>query len=219
MFAKKLKLILFGVLVSTLKCLSLQSQDRVNAFVRTLHGGWKTPWIEVPIFHMPRFRTPDVFRFKPTLPMPKDSEEDRFNPNENIKISFSFAENKLIVPWIIVYEAKESKSLERLIVTFDHDEFDILRVETATEYSKEKVDGPAVEAFDIVYRWRGVQEEDLSLGVGVMFTLTLLCLLLVSCFVTSTYDGDGGSQRTRLHSSHQSSPSPSRQREKDRDYD
>lgn len=46
--------------------------------------------------------------------------------------SLTFGENKILVPWVKVYDATTSQSLRKLIVTFEHDEFDILRVVTSS---------------------------------------------------------------------------------------
>lgn len=180
--------VFFSLVIS---CKSLQSLDRFNAFVKTLHGGWQTSWIEIPIYHLPRFRTPDFFSFKPSLPRHTDNDKEmQFNPDEDVKISLTFVDSKLVIPWITVYDAKEVKHLEKLTITFEHDEFDVLRVGHTAEYSRENEEGPSVVPFEVLYRWKAVQEEDLALGVGVMFALTLLLIIAISCFVASTYEGD-----------------------------
>src|SRR3546814_2039321 len=45
---------------------------------------------------------------------------------------FSFAGNRLAVPWVDVYDAKHQRRLEKLILTFTHDDVDVLQVRAST---------------------------------------------------------------------------------------
>ena len=51
----------------------------------------------------------------------------KINPEEDVKISFTFAHRKFLIPWIPVYDSKKRRSLDKLIITFDHDQHDVLR--------------------------------------------------------------------------------------------
>lgn len=42
---------------------------------------------------------------------------------------FTFADGKLMIPWTDLYSAKEISNMEKLIITFVHDEFDVLQVQ------------------------------------------------------------------------------------------
>ena len=38
------------------------------------------------------------------------------------------------VPWTVVYDAKQRRSLSKLVITFSHDKYDIVRVASEKEY-------------------------------------------------------------------------------------
>lgn len=169
---------------------ALQPDDRFTLLYQILHGGWKTALIEIPSNLMPKFRHPESINLKPTLPRPNENgPEIKFDPNENVKISLTFADNKLILPWITLYDARNGKRVEKLLILFEHDEFEILRVSHVLEYALEGDEGPSFEPIQIVYKWQAVGEEDLSFGVGVMFTSCLLMSIFVSGLAVINYEG------------------------------
>lgn len=89
--------------------------------------------MDLSLHQMPKFQRPDSQLMQTTLPRPKDNEpEMKLNPSEDVKISFTFARNKLVVPVILLYDSKLRKSLMSLIVTFSHDDFDVLRLRYET---------------------------------------------------------------------------------------
>ena len=47
-------------------------------------------------------------------------------------------------------------------------------------------------AFDVVYNWEGVQEDDLRMAIMAMFVLSLLALGFVVGYITCIYDRDAG---------------------------
>jgi len=53
---------------------------------------------------------------------------------------------------------------------------------------KETDEGPKLEPFEIVYKWKAVHEEDISKAVNIMFILTIIILILINAVVCSTYD-------------------------------
>ena len=139
-------LLLFISAVCTV--ISYEGGDYVSGVSQTLHNKWKTPKIELPLRHLPRFKEPAEFVMHATIPgqQGKEAEMDfnttgakaedflwkaknvKVNPEEDVKISFTFANNKLLIPWLSVFDAKKRRSLEKLEVTFEHDQYDILEV-------------------------------------------------------------------------------------------
>jgi hypothetical protein len=108
---------------------SLQPEDRVSAFYQTWHGGWKTPWLDFNLYQMPRFQRGDSFVLQTSLPRQSDKEpEMRLNPEEDVKVSLAFASSKLVVPNILMFDSKKKRSLQKLLITFYHDDFDVLRL-------------------------------------------------------------------------------------------
>jgi hypothetical protein len=108
---------------------SLQPEDRVSAFYQTWHGGWKTPWLDFNLYQMPRFQRGDSFVLQTSLPRQSDKEpEMRLNPEEDVKVSLTFASSKLVVPNVLMFDSKKKRSLQKLLITFYHDDFDVLRL-------------------------------------------------------------------------------------------
>ena len=116
---------------------SLEHGDRISTMSQTLHNGFKTSWIDIPIGQMPRFRVPDSGIIH--VPLPSDPQSQaagrpaRVNPDEDVKISLTFADHKLILPWTVVFDAARRRSLKRLVVTFSHDQFEVEGIEYKTE--------------------------------------------------------------------------------------
>jgi hypothetical protein len=107
---------------------------------QTLHNGFKTSWTDIPLQSMPRFREASTSILHLTLPRPPPVEgvgskknEKLVNPNEDVKFSLTFADHKLILPWSVVFDATKRRSLQKLIVTFSHDQFDVDGIEYQTE--------------------------------------------------------------------------------------
>ena len=125
-----------------------------------------------------------------------------YRPNENgpeillnldvdVKMSFSFGEGKLVIPRVIVYDSASKRMLERLLITFVHDEFDVLRVSSSLVYHDENVlpdEDTHLVPFQIDYRWEGVQEDDLGLAIKVMFLVTFLITMVMTYAVCSSKD-------------------------------
>jgi hypothetical protein len=56
-----------------------------------------------------------------------------------VKISFTFADEKLIVPWTVAYDAKTGQYLTDLIIKFYHDDFDVHMIDFTPKHSTDKV--------------------------------------------------------------------------------
>lgn len=127
--------------------------------------------------------------------------------------SLTYADSDLVIPWINAYDAQTKKCLNKLTVTFVHDEFDILTVNYATEcmcltlllfclcalhltLCVYNTDGsplhgfdpshPALTALEVVYSWDSVQQDDLAMGVTVLFILSLIWTTVLMCSVASS---------------------------------
>lgn len=133
-----------------------QRGDRIPVMIQTYHSGWKSLWMEPAVSNMPHFINNQDSILSISLPRPEVREEQileqqqesaedgskpkrkrnidpklldsRINPEEDVKVSFTFADRKIILPQVVVFDADEKKSLKRLIVTFYHDKFDVLRL-------------------------------------------------------------------------------------------
>lgn len=111
--------------------LALQPGDRVSMLTQSFHSDTKTEWLDMPLHLMPRFGTPASHIFHVTIPKySKNATDYRINPRNDLKVSFTFLGNKLSLPNVPVYIAKERLALKKLIVTFTHDEFEVVKVDT-----------------------------------------------------------------------------------------
>lgn len=130
---------LFFFLQSILCATTLEHGDRISTMSQTLHNGYKTSWADVPILQMPRFRIPSTSILHVNIPQPKDIDGKKaahgklVNPEEDVKVSLTFADHKLILPWTIVFDSEKRRSLQKLIITFSHDQFDVESIEYKTE--------------------------------------------------------------------------------------
>ena len=124
---------------------------------RTLHTEWKTPWLEVPLHQAPRFRTRDRVSFQASMPRPEENKpEMKIVLEEDVKISFTFADYKLVVPWTVIYDSKKGVALKEIHLTFYHDDFDVHRVDYDTIFDT-IVDNRLVRGelpvVSLVYNW------------------------------------------------------------------
>lgn len=111
--------------------LALQPGDRVSTLTQTLHNDVKTEWIDLPVHMMPRFGEPQSQIFHAVLPKLVENASDyRINPRSDLKVSFTFLGNKLSIPWLTVYSSKDRVSLQKLVVIFTRDEFEVVRIDT-----------------------------------------------------------------------------------------
>ena len=92
---------------------------------------FKSPWMDLNLHQMPKFGWPESFIIQVNLPRPtEDAAEMRLDPTEDVKISLTFSKHKLVVPWTLLYDSKHKKSLLKLIVTFSHDDFDVISLKS-----------------------------------------------------------------------------------------
>lgn len=121
-------LVLFLMVV--LGALALQPGERVSTLTQTLHSDVKTEWMDMPVHLMPRFGEPQSHIYHVILPKKAENASDfRINPRSDLKVSFTFLGNKLSIPWLTVYSAKDRMALKKLEIIFTRDEFEVVRVE------------------------------------------------------------------------------------------
>jgi hypothetical protein len=161
----------------------------------------------MPLSHLPRFKETAKFVMHATIPGQDGNEAEfdlgkkseraadapwkgknvKVNPNEDVKISFAFAHKKFMIPWLSVFDSKKRRSLEKLIITFDHDQHDVLEVHYQRVYGKEiqrlDPDHPSVVGFEIEYVWRAAEDADFSSGIFEMFLMTLIFGVGLICLV------------------------------------
>jgi hypothetical protein len=121
-------LCLLVVLVATVVTYGLQPGDRVSTLSQSMHVEMKSPWMDMPLHQMPRFEVPDKHIFYAQLPKHKNATGYRVDPRHDVKVSLTFMGNRMSIPWVNVFNAKERVTLKSLVVTFTHDEFEIVRL-------------------------------------------------------------------------------------------
>jgi hypothetical protein len=117
-----------------LQSFAFQKGDRIATLSQSVHNELKTPWTDFPLHQMPRFDVSESFITICNLPVASSqiSTSYRIDPNHDLKVSLSFAVNKFIIPWIIVFDANKRVSLRKLTIIFTRDEFDIVGVRFET---------------------------------------------------------------------------------------
>eukprot|EP01038_Epipyxis_sp_PR26KG_P014601 gene14601-19608_t len=164
---------------------------------QSLHNGLKTSWVDFPLHDMPRFGMKENVIHHTTLPQRSTNsshENIRLDPSQDLKISLAFADNKLLTPWIKIYDANNRRSLKRLVVKFTHDEFEVVRLDLTTIYGPKiaRLDPshPALRGFEITYMWENVQEEDFGFGVISLFITSVVAFLTLFCLVIFSSDSN-----------------------------
>lgn len=121
--------VVIGLLCNIFLAQALQPGDRVSTLVQTLHSDMKTQWTDIPLNNMPHFGKPESVVLHVNIPKYKqNSTEYRIDPTKDVKVSLSFDGNKLLIPWIPIYEAKMRRTMRKLVITFTIDEFEIIRL-------------------------------------------------------------------------------------------
>ena len=116
--------------------IALQPGDRITAAVQSHHGIMKTPWLDLPLEHMPIFGTASNAIIHVPLPELRNSKgelsnhQDILNLKEDLIVTLSFDRNKLLIPQLTVYDSENKRSVRKLIVTLTRDEFEIVRLST-----------------------------------------------------------------------------------------
>lgn len=165
--------------------LAYEIGERISTQIRSQHDGFTTSFHDIPIDQMPRFRISDIRRIQVRLPRSEELGSNiRLNPNENLKIAMSFSHNKLLLPWSVIFDATKKVTLNKLTVIFEHDEFELLLISSIDlTFSKKitKLDPhhPSLTAFEIEYKWKGIQDQDIALGIYALFTTSLLLFLVI----------------------------------------
>ena len=91
------------------------------------------------------------------MPRPEeDKPEMKIALEEDVKISFTFADYKLVVPWTVIYDSKKGVALKEIYLTFYHDDFDVHRVDYETVFDN-VVDNMLVRGqlpvVSLIYNW------------------------------------------------------------------
>jgi hypothetical protein len=125
-----LLVVMISVFLLAVRVNSYEAGDRISTQIRTSHEDMQTSFIDIPINKMPRFKVPDSQLIEISLPKLANSEvEKKLNPKEDLKMSIAFANSKLFIPWTLLFDASERKSLRQLIVTFEYTEYEVLRLQ------------------------------------------------------------------------------------------
>lgn len=115
--------------------------------------------------------------------------------------------------------AKKVRSLQSLLISFIHDEFNIVRIEHEPVYGPPirllDTSHPSLTAFSVQYRWESAAEEDFSLAVSTMFALSVV---VVSTLAVVVYRSHPLTLTTSRTSSNKSVASKSKYN-KDINYD
>jgi hypothetical protein len=107
--------------------------------------------------------------------------------------------------------------MNKLVVTFDHDDFDILTVKYEIEYgdiiARFDPNHPSMTAFEIEYKWNMINEENLNSGIITMFVLSICVIIgLIISVINTYYDSSIISKNSLDNSSNKGGKFSSRER-------
>ena len=182
-------IIIFLLLIHQILC--LHDGDRILTSIQSLHSSWKTPYLDLALNQLPTFRKASSALIE--IPMPRPDENGAelvLDQSQDLKVSFTFAHGKLMIPWITLFDSSSKSYVTSIKFIIIHDEFDILRVTYETEFAEiplkeNELNIPEIELY---YEYDNVQEEDLALGIFTMFVLVLMTSALLLGTVLQTYD-------------------------------
>lgn len=108
-----------------------QPGEEVSTTFQVIHAGLKTQWSDLAVGKMPKYRIPEELMLEFKLPLNEKVKGSEYvvQVDKNVALSLAFDSRKLILPRIKLYDAEKRKSLRELIVTFTHDEFEIVKVQ------------------------------------------------------------------------------------------
>lgn len=161
---------------------SLQIGERISGTIQVLHNGWKSQITDLSLHQMPRFRSLDTSIVHTNIPGPDHNRHITvLNPNEDFKILLTFSNSYISTQWIPLFDAKNRRSIVQLVVTFDHDEYNLYKgIKYDIKYSPtiQRLDPshPSLHTFEIVYKWNQLADEDTRLGILVLFILTVISI-------------------------------------------
>lgn len=107
-----------------------QLSDPVITSAQSQHIEARTGWYDFPLDALPKFGVEDTAIVHATVPQGvANATNYRINPNFDFKVSLSFDYHRVAVPWFVVYDAQQRRTLKKLKVTFTRDEFEIVKVD------------------------------------------------------------------------------------------
>lgn len=110
----------------------------------------------------------------------------------------SFADRKLSIPWTYLYSSRDVAGLEKLVITFVHDEYDVLQLDYKPycKFSAFSIfcgsvllfhfgyptDGTNLDIIskgsyppvEIEYRWESVKDDDVASAMQLLFLVTVI---------------------------------------------
>jgi hypothetical protein len=194
-------MLVFGIILLSLFrcCYTYEYGDRLASLIQSSHKEWISPWMDIPIQNMPRFRITDSTIIHVHLPHEEkkgNSPEIAIDLKEDVMVSLTFAANKLILPKLPLFDAKERKSIDKLVITFTHDQNEVISVDYKYIYGPriKRIDPshPSLTAFEITYRWNNLQEDDFPFAISMMFGSSLIAMLGLGLMVWSNTPKDRG---------------------------
>ena len=120
-------MLIYIFLLCTIKALCLHTGDRILTSIQSLHSSWKTPHLDLALNQLPTFRKASSALIAIPMPRPDENRNELLlDPKQDLKVSFTFAHGKLMLPWITLYDSSSKAYVSSLNFMLIHDEFDIL---------------------------------------------------------------------------------------------
>ena len=117
-------LYLFILCMQAITINGFQPGDRLSAFAQTMHGSFQSAWQDLKLDQMPQFGVDNSFVFRAVTP----NQKSKIDTYKDFKLTLSFDRHRLVLPWIVLYDSEARRSVRKLVVTFIHDEFEVVSI-------------------------------------------------------------------------------------------
>eukprot|EP00002_Diphylleia_rotans_P018913 TRINITY_DN3656_c0_g1_i1.p1 TRINITY_DN3656_c0_g1~~TRINITY_DN3656_c0_g1_i1.p1 ORF type:complete len:186 (-),score=40.98 TRINITY_DN3656_c0_g1_i1:537-1094(-) len=139
--------------------------DIVQMSRRGQYNELRTDWIDTFASQCPRFASDrTVF-----LQMPNNLANQT-----NFKMMFSFDNQKVQTPWILIRDEKASLNFLEFTLTYKGDEIVDLRWRTDYSSEEEHKNMKPLEKIRVLYEWTELVEEDVDNGLTFLFAVSFI---------------------------------------------
>jgi len=137
----------------------------------------ETTWSEIQARLCPRFRA------HKTVTLPNPLNEEAFDISFDYKLSFSFADNNFITPWMTVWDGEQRRLLNSIEFIFIYSGNEIKEVKYDVDYNDGEHEGNILDHIYISYVWEEFGEQDIELGLVSLLVGGFLSTAIVVAYI------------------------------------
>eukprot|EP00457_Paulinella_chromatophora_P018977 gb/GEZN01020483.1/.p1 GENE.gb/GEZN01020483.1/~~gb/GEZN01020483.1/.p1 ORF type:complete len:186 (+),score=16.45 gb/GEZN01020483.1/:67-624(+) len=161
--------------------------EAVSMLKRSQYREFRSDWNDMSPETTPRFGLERVVKFEA-------ADVDTIEPTEPFKISFSIAEDHLLVPWITVNDGKGHR-LRHVAFTFVMNGAHVERVRTVTEYHPS---GSSAHDIHFSYSWVEKASTRMADGLVVLVWVSVIVAWVAMAFACYISDNKTIAGRTKV---------------------